>query len=519
MLTNDVELPMNSAMNARPPVRRGLGACAGAALLSVIMPGTGHWAVRARFKAAIISASVLNVLAMVAMLAIIAPARDRAGLTELVAHRGRFVAMGLTLVVLAGTRVWTAVDAAWAARPRGGRALQLTAGFTAVLVVVGGVAPLAVAADYVWHTDRAVERVFSTDDAITAYPGASTRNATLDPSSPGTPTSTATTTTLVGEPGVTDTTVAPATAPPTTTTLPPMVGEARVNVLLLGGDAGPGRWSLRTDSMIVVSIDPATGDTAMISVPRNLTRLPFPPGTALADRFPRGFNDLANAVFPYVNQHRELAGGGDDAGAQAVKLGMAQLLGMPIHYYVLVDMAGFVDVVDALGGIDLNVPQRVPSPGNPPNAKHPVPAWIEAGQQHMDGTIALTYARSRSGDSDYNRMARQRCVLAAIATAATPAALATGLPALVGAFGDAVRTDIPRDRLGEFAALIDKFSAAGGLGAVRTLHLAPPLVSSRSWDALEVRLLVTNVITPGAPSPVPGSAPPAAPPVLTNACG
>jgi len=518
---------MKTVMNTRPPVRRSLGACAAAALLSVVMPGTGHWATRARFKGIVITASVLNVAAMVAMLVILAPARDRAGLAELVADRGRFVGMGLTLVVLAGTRIWTAIDAAWATRPANGRALQLTAGLAAGLVVVGGVAPLAVAADYVWHTDQAVERVFSTDDAVTAYPGSSTRNATLPAVGGGATTSPATTTTLVAsQPVATDTDIAtdtnlPApTVPTTTTSLPPMVGEARVNVLLLGGDAGPGRWSLRTDSMIVVSIDPTTGDTAMISVPRNLTRLPFPPGTALAERFPHGFNDIANAVFPYVNQHRELAGGDDDAGAQAVKLGMAQLLGLPIHYYVLVDMAGFVDVVDALGGIDLNVPQRVPSPGNPPNAKRQVPAWVEAGQQHMDGTLALTYARSRSGDNDYNRMARQRCVLAAIATASTPAAVATGLPALVGAFGDAVRTDIPRDRLGEFAALIDRFSVAGGLSAVRTLHLAPPLVSPQSWDALEVRLLVINVIDPTAMAPGTGSgAPTAPPPVLTISCG
>ena len=511
---------MNSPMTARPPVRRGLGACAAAALLSVFMPGTGHWMVRARFRSSVITASVLNVAAMVAMLVIVAPARDRAGLTELIADRGRFVAMGLALVVLAGTRVFTAIDAAWVARPIDGAALKLIAGLATAAVVAGGVAPLALAADYVWHTDRAIERVFATEDATTAYPGATTRNATLPLGrSPGVGTTSVPTTTIGSEPAATDTVATAPASTTTTTTLPPMVGEARVNVLLLGGDAGPGRWGLRTDSMIVVSIDPATGDTAMISVPRNLTRLPFPPGTAMAERFPRGFDDIANAVYPYVNQRRELAGGGADAGAQAVKLGMAQLLGMPIHYYVLVDMAGFVDVVDALGGIDLNVPQRVPSPGNPPGAKHPVPDWIEAGQQHMDGTLTLTYARSRTGDSDYARMSRQRCVLAAIATAASPAAVATGLPALVGAFGEAVRSDIPRDRLGEFGALIDRFSAAGGLAAVRTLHLAPPLVNSRSWDALEIRLLVMHVINPAAPSPVPGSVTPSAPPpVLSNTC-
>ncbi len=164
-----------------------------------------------------------------------------------------------------------------------------------------------------------------------------------------------------------------------------------MNVLLLGGDAGPGRWSLRTDTMVVVSIDPATGDTAMISVPRNLPRLPFPPDSPVGrKRFPRGFTDLANAVYPYVNARRDLAGGGDDAGAQAIKSGIAQLLGIPMHYYVLVDMAGFVDVVDALGGIDIYVAKRVPSPGNPSRRQAPG-ARLHQGRAATHGRHAGTH--------------------------------------------------------------------------------------------------------------------------------
>ncbi|MDO8362252.1 MAG: LCP family protein [Actinomycetota bacterium] len=527
--------------------RRGLAACAAAALLSVLLPGVGHWAIRARLRPAVLTATVLNAVAMIAALLIAAPVRARADLAELLADRAMFVGLGMALAVLAGTRLWAAADATWQARPLAGTGVRVTAAAAAVVVVTVGVAPLAMAADYVWQTDRAIENVFSDGEAITAHPGpvgrppatiATTRFATGTHSA-GT---TSTTTSTMADTGP-DTLPAtlPGTVPPTTTlpptttttTLPPIVGENRVNVLLLGGDAGPGRWSLRTDTMVVISIDPLTGDTAMISVPRNLRNLPFPPGTALAAKYPRGFDDLANAVYPIVNMHRELAGGGDDAGAQAIKLGIAQLLGMPIHYYVLVNMAGFVDVIDALGGIDIDIARRVPSPGNPPGAKHDVPPYIEAGQQHLDGTLALAYARSRSADSDYQRMARQRCVLAAIANAATPAALATGLGDLVGAFGDAVRTDIPRERLGEFALLIDAFSRAGGLGAVRTLALVPPLISQSRWSLVQVRLLVTAVINPaavpgggaGGPGAPPAPAPPPAPlpvpvpaPVLADAC-
>ncbi len=505
--------------------RGGARACLVAALCSVIVPGFGHLVIRARFRPAAVAAVLLNLIATGIVVWIAAPIDSRATLADAIADRLVLTAMGLALLTLAGTRVWTAVDSAWMVRPRQGTATRITAGFIASALIVGGVAPLALAANYVWKTDRAVERVFSSGDAITAYPGTlppvhlSTRHVT---------TTTRATIITLPEPNKTTTTASsppPTTPPPPPTTLPPIVGEDRVNVLLLGGDAGPGRWSLRTDSMIVVSIHPVTGDTAMISVPRNLTHIPFPPGTPLAIKFPHGFTDIANAVYTYANDHREVAGGGGDAGAQAIKLGIAQLLGMPINYYILVNMAGFVDVVDALDGIDINVTARLPSPGNPGDAKHEVPEYIEPGLQHMDGTIALAYSRSREADSDYRRMTRQRCVLAAIATAATPMEVATGLPDLVGAFGDAVSTDIPRERLGEFAQLIDRFTAAGGLNAVRTLHLAPPLINSTRWDAVRIRLLVAGVIgqtaktstDQAAPAqPYPSPANPA--PVLADAC-
>ncbi|MBI4884990.1 MAG: LCP family protein, partial [Actinobacteria bacterium] len=270
--------------------------------------------------------------------------------------------------------------------------------------------------------------------------------------------------------------------------------------LLLGGDAGPGRRGLRTDSIIVVSIDSVTGDTVIISIPRNLERMPFPEGTALAERYPDGFTDLANAVWTRVDQTRELVGGVDDAGSQAIKLGISQLLGIPIHNYVLVDMAGFVDVVDALGGIDINVTKRMPTPGNPQGAKHDLPEFIEAGQQHMDGTLALAYSRTRSADSDTHRMARQQCVLGGIAGAFTPMALVFGFTELVSAFGNAVHTDISRSELDDFAQLIDRFLEAGGKSAIRALHLGRPLVDPYRWRLAEVRALVTETITSTTPN-------------------
>ena len=313
-------------------LRRGFLACTLAALLSVLMPGLGHLAVRARFRRGVAAAIVGNLAATIVTVAIALPIRNKADLADVVADRPTFVGLGLALAVMAITRLWAALDAGWQARPATGTALRIVTGLATSTVVIACVAPLAVAADYVLKTDRAVSHVFSSRQAVTAYPGpvsdtdTATRRTT--PSTGTTPTITTVTintTTTVATAAATfgETTVAattptnpPVTAPRTTTTLPPIVAENRVNVLLLGGDAGPGRWSLRTDSMIVISLDPVTGDTVMISVPRNLQRMPFPPGTAMADRFPNGFTDIANAVYTYADQHRELAGGGDDAGAQ-----------------------------------------------------------------------------------------------------------------------------------------------------------------------------------------------------------
>jgi polyisoprenyl-teichoic acid--peptidoglycan teichoic acid transferase len=464
---------------------RGPLLCPLGALLSVVMPGAGHWAVGARFRPAVLAATIGNAGVMLWLGFILRNVGSTADLAGVAASRPRFILLGVLLLLMAIARLWAALDVAWRSRPDATGWVRYAAGAVVAIVTIGGVVPIAMAANYVRVTDRAVAKVFSSHDAITAQPGS------IDTTVP------AASSTVSSTPDTSGTSANSTTS----TTAEPFAGVDRVNVLLLGGDAGPGRFSLRTDSMILVSIDPKTGDAALISIPRSLQHVPFPPGTPLAKQFPKGFDGLANAVYPYVaNSHRDLAGGGTDAGALAIKLGIAQLTGLPIQYYVLVDMKGFVNVIDALGGIDINVLKRVPSAGNPGDAKHKVPPFIEAGPQHMDGTLALDYSRTREADSDYKRMGRQRCVLAAIAKAATPKALATGLPTLLDAFGASVQTDLPRSKLDEFATLIDRFDRHGGIQTVRTLHLAPPLIQPANWKPQAVRDAVKEVLTPPNPA-------------------
>ena len=472
--------------------KKGFCACLLAVLLSLVWPGLGHWAINARFRRETMIATGINFATSLALMAIIAPVHNRTDLVEVVADRTVFLMIFVALAVLAITRLYTAVEAAWIARPSEG-GLRIAAGSLAAVMVLVGVVPLAQAARYVYETDQFLEQTFGgNDDTETAQAGELDGGTTV----PGGSTA----------PG--DTTGG--------TTAPAWDGDRRSNILLLGGDSGADRWSMRTDSMIVVSIDPVTGDAATISIPRNLPYIEFPPGSALDLFFPDGFDEysgLTNAVYTWADlpANRKYSTGGDDAGAQAIKMAIAQFLGIDIQYYVLVDMAGFVDVVDAIGGIEVYVTKQVPAPENPDPNGEPLPAYYEVGWMHMDGDLALGYARTRKADSDYGRMARQRCVIGAITTAATsPANLALGLPGLLDAFGDAVHTDIPRGELPTLAAMVDKFVANGGLENVRSLQVTEPAIDSSHWKSGAVpagnpqssypqyiRDVVSNVLVPG----------------------
>ncbi len=274
--------------------------------------------------------------------------------------------------------------------------------------------------------------------------------------------------------------------------------EARFNVLLIGGDAGVDRWGLRSDSMNVVSVDRHSGDTVIIGVPRNLGGAPLPPGI-LGNWFPNGFDDLLNAMYSWGQANpdivRRALGPTGEPGASLLASSIAEFTGLRIDGWVLVDMVGFIDVVDALGGVELYVTHEVPSPGNIPNAKHPTPEWYPIGLHHLDGTDALDYSRSRDADSDYERMARQRCVLANLAAQHGGPKLLRRWPSLASALSSTVRTNLS---LSQMVGLIEQLR--GSTSPARSLGLVPPDVAEIGWDAAEVRALVAAVLW-GPPAP------------------
>ena len=188
------------------------------------------------------------------------------------------------------------------------------------------------------------------------------------------------------------------TIPTTTTTLSDVFPEeGRVNILLMGGDSGVDREGIRTDTMVVVSIDQRTGATAMFSVPRNFKEVPLPPdiGTWWSNCtgcYPQALNLLyADGLA------RPDLWGGPNSGASAAKRTIGYLLGLEIHYYALVNLDGFIGLIDAIGGIDIYIPEALhhdtySAPGEPVHVLD-----IAAGWQHLDGYTALAYTRFRGG--------------------------------------------------------------------------------------------------------------------------
>jgi polyisoprenyl-teichoic acid--peptidoglycan teichoic acid transferase len=253
-----------------------------------------------------------------------------------------------------------------------------------------------------------------------------------------------------------------ATTPDDVTEENPWGDRRRVNVLLLGGDGGDGRDGVRTDSMILLSIDTRSGRTTTFSLPRNMEKAQFPPNSALAEIYPYGFTDgtpgsgeyMLNAVYRNVPAlHPEVLGKSANEGADAIKQAVEGTLAIPVHYYVLVNLDGFKQVVDAMGGVTVNINEPV-AIGGDTSAGIPPSDYLEPGpNQHLDGFHALWYSRGRWGSDDYERMERQRCMIDAIIDAAEPRNLLVRYLDLLDAGEQIVTTDIPQDLASAFVDL------------------------------------------------------------------
>jgi polyisoprenyl-teichoic acid--peptidoglycan teichoic acid transferase len=255
--------------------------------------------------------------------------------------------------------------------------------------------------------------------------------------------------------------------------------NGRYNIMLLGADSGRDRFGIRPDSISVISINAATGQAVNIGLPRNLQHVGFVAGSPMLKVYPNGWNCgfecLINAIYKDVtDNHQDLypeaVKHGSTPGVEATRDAVQYVTGLKIQSYVIVDMAAFSSLIDALGGIDINVQQRLPIGGQKDDLSD-VKGWIEAGQQHMNGYTALWYARSRHSTNDYDRMRRQHEVEDQVLKQMDPANVLSRVQQIMSAGKELVKTDIPSGMLFEYKNLASKAKAYG----IKSLNITPPV--------------------------------------------
>lgn len=210
----------------------------------------------------------------------------------------------------------------------------------------------------------------------------------------------------------------------------------RTTVLVMGVDARPGATALRTDSIIVLTINPQTGSAGMLSIPRDMVV-----------RAPVLNRDTKITTLYGIGELNKFPGG----GAGYLQDALAELIGYPIDFYVKINFEGFKQIIDLIGGIDIDVPMEIYDAKYPDdNFGYEPPLHFLPGMQHMDGSTALKYARTRHADNDYMRAARQQQVIMAVKDRITQpgqmSALLPRLPGLAIAMANSVQTDMPVDK-------------------------------------------------------------------------
>jgi len=284
---------------------------------------------------------------------------------------------------------------------------------------------------------------------------------------------------------------------------PGPAANERLNVLVVGVDAAPGRTSVLTDTMMVVSFDPVGKTASLVSLPRDLVNVPLGDGDE--------FGPKLNSLMSYADRHPKAFPAG---GLATLQNAVGALLGIPIHYHATMEFEGFIHMVDAVGGVDIDVAKAIDDPGYDGFGEGKRGWSITAGRHHLDGANALAYARSRksAGESDFTRAGRQQQIIVGLKDAATDGgSVFWELPGLIGAVGDSIRTDLPIDRLPQLAAAIDEM----GKGGITRAVIRHPLVrsvdtrygSSLQPDLAAIRAVAAGLFPPPGETPEPWPAP------------
>lgn len=438
-----------------------------AVTLGLLIPGLGHLWMR-RWRAGLLFMSPI-----VAIAGLTAVNYAQGGIFRFLAFAvtpGVLGALAISNVLLAVWRLVALVELLRAKRPG---ALSLAAISLAAVFLIG--APHIVLGNTIATVDELIKQTFAgspTPSPSESAGGTASPGTSAQPSDTPTGGNTGAGRGTLPELGA----ATPWTMPSTTTPWGATASEdpTKFDLLLIGSDGSPTRSGRRTDVMMLVEMDVVTGKVLMISIPRNLTNVPLPPGDARDAKPCKCVRGMLNGLYSTaMSEPGKWPGQGAIRGIGAVRGAIEELTNRPIDAVLVADLFGVVKVIDALGGIDINVPATIVDKHYPaPEGGH-ILVTFSKGDHHYNGHMALAYARTRHSDSDYGRMRRQFAVLLAIRQEITVDTILNAADLVRAAKGFAW-TDIPQAAL---PALIEQLGPAL-TGQAKQFRIMPPKYTS-----------------------------------------
>ena len=454
---------MNQAANAGPPrsptkYQHRLGSVA--ALLSFIFPGLGQAYLGRRREAVLFAVPVLALL-LGLIIWLISSGLTRAG-AKLLDPRVAGLAALISIVVVAWWAL--AVITAWRAGYRPSKSsVAVPIALVALLVVatISDRVPLGAS----WFNSVAIadHRFGSGQDCTienctvgqlpTPLPGASPTAGGSGEGSPAPQPTSLSSDDPNGDYGP-DASEPPAPPDPGPTPAVDIAGldahdDGWLNVLLIGLDtrcAGGIVTGAHTDTMIVASVNSQTDDLYIFSFPRDTARFPLYTGGTMPGNWKlssfAGYTKLYPDIFA-------------TSGQPALAYEIGYLLGTPIDYYASINICGFPQLIDALGGVDVCNPRQIDDSGYPWGDGR-VGFRLDPGQHHFDGPTALAYARSRHGSSDFARAKRQQQLLTAVRQSVVQPGNLARLPDIINAMSDVVHTDFPPNQIDQLLSLANQ---------------------------------------------------------------
>lgn len=395
-----------------------------AAILSFLWPGLGHWYLGRRAAAALFALPAIWAIVPIVVQA--AKGIEQLGVLLIVPESALVV---LVVVILMG--VWRALAMVDALRGMGNGSWR--AGRSPL--VIGVLAAVLVASHawlgYVaWAGYSAGRGIFVADPGPGSSPGPSSSIPPIEEEYLATPLTT------------------------------PETKSSRINILLTGVDSAESRTTALTDTLMVVSIDPATSKVSMINFPRDIANFPMWNGGT--------YKGKINSLMTYARVHPDEF---PDGPMPTVIRELGFLLGAPIHYFAAIDLDGFRKLIDEVGGVTITSTMVI-NDGRYDWMDGTRGFFLPIGTHTLDGRKALAYVRSRfsPGDNDFNRSRRQQQVLLALRAKLTRPEMLARIPTLFELAGKTVRTNFPSDRVSEMVELAKKVNEK----EVFTAVLGPP---------------------------------------------